>query len=101
VSYRRKLSRAIAGAIRVDRHPYGPRVYVASYRLHHGPAGAILAAALAASGRRRWSYLALAWAATDWRDWPFRDDCNHAPRRAIRPAELLPLDQSHDPRRDA
>lgn len=63
--------------IRVRRHPRGPRVYVLGRRCHHGVAGA--AAALAAYRLRRYKAAAIlaAWAATDYRDFPFTDSRNH------------------------
>lgn len=64
--------------IQVQRHPHGPRVYAAGVRVHHGPAG--LAVAVLVRRRRVLAALALAWAATDWRDFPFRDIDNHRPK---------------------
>lgn len=69
------------GVVRVDRHPYGPRVYLAGRRIHHGSAGLVLAVALRAARRRKLSYLALLAVAHDARDFPFRDCDNHNPRR--------------------
>lgn len=63
--------------LRIDRHARGPRVYLGGRRIHHGAAGLAMAAALAATRRRRLSYLALAIAAHDIRDFPFRDIDNH------------------------
>ena len=63
--------------LRIARNPGGPRLYVAGLRVHHGP-GAGLAAVVC--WRHRWRLLAAAlgcWAATDWRDFPFRDQDNH------------------------
>jgi hypothetical protein len=63
--------------VRIRRHERGPRVYVAGQRLHHGPAFG-MAALLC--WRHRWRVLAAAFAgiaATDWRDFPFRDQDNH------------------------
>lgn len=63
--------------IRLAAHPSGPRVYVVGRRVHHGPAFG-LAAVLC--WRFRWRRLAAALAgvaATDWRDFPFRDCDNH------------------------
>jgi hypothetical protein len=63
--------------LRVQRHTRGPRVYLAGRRVHHGLAFG-LAALLALTRRHRRLALALgAWAATDWRDIPFRDRDNH------------------------
>lgn len=63
--------------LRVIRHPNGPRVYVAGRRLHHGVGGTVAAAAAIGFRRRRLAIALAIWAATDWRDFPFRDDCNH------------------------
>lgn len=63
--------------IRLAAHPNGPRVYIVGRRLHHGPAFGF-AAVLCWS--RRWRLLAAAFAsiaATDWKDFPFRDCDNH------------------------
>jgi hypothetical protein len=63
--------------IRLAAHPNGPRVYVVGRRVHHGPAFG-LAAAVAWRARFRVLAAALAGiAATDWRDFPFRDCDNH------------------------
>lgn len=63
--------------IRFATHPRGPRLYIAGCRVHHGPAFAVCAAA---AWRVRLRGIAAAfalWAATDWRDFPFRDCDNH------------------------
>lgn len=63
--------------IRINRHKSGPRLYLIGRRVHHGPAFG-LAAVLC--WRFRWRTLAAAlgaYAATDWRDFPFTDGCNH------------------------
>jgi len=63
--------------VRVHRHERGPRVYLAGRRIHHGPAFG-LAAILCWRGRWRRLAIALgAYAATDYRDFPFTDKCNH------------------------
>lgn len=63
--------------VRIVTHSRGPRLYVAGQRVHHGPAAAI-AAAIAWRAKLRGVAAALAaWAATDWRDFPFRDRDNH------------------------
>lgn len=64
-------------AVRIQRHERGPRVYVAGQRVHHGPAFG-MAAILC--WRNRWRLVAAALgavAATDYRDFPFRDCDNH------------------------
>lgn len=61
----------------IKRHKRGPRLYVGGKRIHHGPAFG-LAAVLC--WRFRWRTLAAAlgaYAATNWRDFPFTDECNH------------------------
>lgn len=69
--------------IRVVRHPYGPRCYVLSYRVHHGAAGlGAIALSAICHGRAR-AILALIGAraiADDWRDFPFTDRRNHNPK---------------------
>lgn len=66
--------------LRVTRHAYGPRVYLAGRRVHHGPAALAVAALAAARGRRAVAALAILAAAHDARDFPWRDCDNHAPR---------------------
>jgi hypothetical protein len=67
----------IAAAIRVDRHPCGPRVYAAGFRVHHGTTG--LAAIVSYPIHRRRAILlgGLLALAHDFRDFPFRDCDNH------------------------
>lgn len=65
------------GALSIDHHPHGPRLYVMGRRVHHGLAGGIAALALLGTGHHRGALAAGAWAATDWRDFPFRDCDNH------------------------
>lgn len=60
--------------IRVDRHPKGPRVYVAGRRVHHGTAAL---ATLAVSRNRKVRLVAYAALLHDIRDFPFRDTDNH------------------------
>lgn len=63
--------------IRVNRHPRGPRLYIVGRRCHHGVSGAILAATALGFRRKRLAVALAVWAATDWRDFPFTDNCNH------------------------
>lgn len=63
--------------IRIASHPRGPRLYVGGLRVHHAVGGAILAAGALALKRRRLAAGFVLWAATDWRDFPFTDHCNH------------------------
>ncbi len=63
--------------IRIARHPRGPRLYVLGRRCHHGVGGAILAAGALSLKRRRLAFMLALYAATDWRDFPFTDKCNH------------------------
>jgi hypothetical protein len=72
--------RRLAGAIELRAHPHGARLYVAGRRLHHGPLGAILAAGAWIARRPAIAAILLLYAATDARDFPFRDTDNHAPR---------------------
>jgi hypothetical protein len=79
--------------VRITRHAYGPRVYVAGLRVHEGTAGiaAVLAAAAVRCRRgcprrraRAAELAAVAAAAVAWRDrrdFPFTDSCNHDPRK--------------------
>lgn len=63
--------------VRIHRHERGPRVYLAGRRVHHGPAFGT-AAVLCWGGRFRVLAAVFAGiAATDWRDFPFRDCDNH------------------------
>lgn len=71
------LNPHIGRILAVKWHKRGPRVYFVGRRVHHGPAFG-LAAVLC--WRFRWRTLAAAlgvYAATDWRDFPFTDNCNH------------------------
>lgn len=63
--------------VRVHRHERGPRVYLAGRRVHHGPAFTILAAFAWRLRRYRIATACALWAATDYRDFPFRDHNNH------------------------
>ena len=63
--------------LNIDHHPHGPRLYVAGRRVHHGLAGGIAALALLSTNHRRLALGLAAYAATDWRDFPFRDCDNH------------------------
>jgi hypothetical protein len=68
--------------IRLAPHPHGPRLYVGpqrrrGFRVHHGPLAATLAATAWRLRRRRIAAVCIVWAATDWRDFPFRDCDNH------------------------
>lgn len=61
----------------VKQHERGPRLYFAGRRIHHGPACSF-AALFCWRFRFRLLAAALAgFAATDWRDFPFRDCDNH------------------------
>lgn len=62
--------------IRVRNHPRGPRLYLAGRRMHHGPAFG-LAALFTWKRYRALAIACAAYAATDWRDFPFRDCDNH------------------------
>jgi hypothetical protein len=70
--------------LRVDRHPAGPRLYLAGRRVHHGAAAL---AGFAACGRSRRPLLqifrltCLLAFAHDIRDFPFRDCDNHERKR--------------------
>jgi hypothetical protein len=65
----------------VVKHPFGPRVYLAGHRVHHGSAGLALAALALAAHRPRLAAIGLVLLAHDARDFPFRDRDNHAPGR--------------------
>jgi hypothetical protein len=68
--------------IRVERHPYGARLYLAGVRCHHGSGVGALAVLALALRHRRLALALASYAATDWRDFPFRDSDNHRPRGA-------------------
>jgi hypothetical protein len=58
--------------IYVQRHPNGPRLYVADHRVHHGTSGLVLCAACLLTRRPRTALAMLALAlhdAHDWRVW--------------------------------
>lgn len=63
--------------VRIHRHERGPRVYLGGCRLHHGPAFAFLAALAWRFRRHRIAAACALWAATDYKDFPFRDHNNH------------------------
>jgi hypothetical protein len=63
--------------VRIVNNPHGPRLYVFGLRLHHGVYGSMLAAVAYAARRRRVAACFAIYAATDWRDFPFTDKCNH------------------------
>jgi hypothetical protein len=63
--------------IRIASHPCGPRLYIVGLRVHHGIGGAVLAAGALAVHRPRLAVGLALWAATDYRDFPFTDQCNH------------------------
>lgn len=63
--------------IRIHKHPLGPRLYVGGLRVHHGPAFGLAAGVAWMSRHRGLAMACAAWAATDWRDFPFTDTCNH------------------------
>lgn len=73
----------VAAAIRVDRHPAGPRTYLAGFRVHHGTAG--IAAIVSYPAHRSRAILAAGTLALihDLQDFPFRDCDNH--NRKVRP----------------
>ena len=64
----------------VVRHPYGPRLYVAGVRIHHGSAGCALALIGLARRNLLLTAIAAAMVADDVGDFPWRDCDNHAPR---------------------
>jgi hypothetical protein len=64
--------------IAIRRHPAGFRLYIVGRRIHHGPAAATMALLTWRCHVPRAIVAAFAvWAATDWRDFPFRDGNNH------------------------
>jgi hypothetical protein len=63
--------------IRIHRHARGPRLYLIGRRCHHGPAFCVAALAAYRMHRYRAAVVLAAWAATDYRDFPFRDCDNH------------------------
>lgn len=46
--------------VHIERHPYGPRLYVLRCRAHHGAVGVALTAAGVALSRRRLSAILIA-----------------------------------------
>lgn len=59
-------------ALVVVRHPSGPRVWILSYRIHHGASGLVACALLLMRRRHRLALLALLAVLhdrRDWRDW--------------------------------
>jgi len=63
----------------IARHPWGPRLYVAGRRVHHGSAGCVLALAGLARRDLRTVAVGAAMIAHDVRDFPWRDTDNHEP----------------------
>jgi hypothetical protein len=63
--------------LRIVHHPHGPRLYICGLRCHHGISGSMLALAAFAAHQRRVAAVCVIWAASDWRDFPFTDKCNH------------------------
>lgn len=61
-------------AISVTRHPHGPRLHVLGARIHHGPPGALIAAAGAALRKPLLIVLGAAIAASDAHDFPWLAD---------------------------
>jgi hypothetical protein len=63
--------------IRIERHSHGRRLYVAGRRWHHFWTGAILTGLALAVKRRKLALAAAIYAASDVRDFPWRDCDNH------------------------
>ena len=72
--------------IEVVRHPFGPRVYLAGRRVHHGSAGIGVALLALATRRPLLAAFGLAMSAHDARDFPWRDRDNHPPRSGGAPS---------------
>lgn len=66
----------------IVRHPWGPRVYLAGRRVHHGSAGCALALVGVARHNAWLGVIAGAMIAHDAGDFPWRDCDNHCPSRA-------------------
>jgi hypothetical protein len=66
----------------VVRHPFGPRLYIAGLRVHHGSAGCALGIVALAAGDPWLGLVAAALVVHDARDFPWRDRDNHSPRRS-------------------
>lgn len=62
----------------VVRHPHGPRLYVASLRIHHGSAGCALALIGLARHGAVLSAVGIAMAVHDRSDFPWRDRDDHS-----------------------
>lgn len=56
-------------AVHIQRHPNGPRVFLAGYRLHHGVTGLAICGLCLAARRRRAALAALALVLHDAHDW--------------------------------
>lgn len=63
--------------IRIDRHPNGPRVYLAGLRVHHGSAGLLLGVIATLTGHRRLAAGVTTLVVHDAADFPWRDRDNH------------------------
>jgi hypothetical protein len=63
----------------VVRHAWGPRVYLAGRRVHHGSAGCVVGALGLALGDPLLTFAGIGMVAHDIRDFPWRDRDNHAP----------------------
>jgi hypothetical protein len=66
----------------VVRHPWGPRIYVAGRRVHHGSAGVAIGLLGLVSRNPLLGVAGLAMVADDISDFPWRDSDNHAPAGA-------------------
>ena len=64
----------------IVRDPWGPRLYVAGLRVHHGSAGCALALAGLARRDLKAVVIAAAMVVHDARDFPWRDRDNHGPQ---------------------
>lgn len=63
--------------IDIRRNPHGPRLYVGGRRVHHGVLGTVLALGALVAKRRRVAAVFIVYAASDYKDFPFRDIDNH------------------------
>jgi hypothetical protein len=66
----------------VVRHPWGPRLYVAGLRVHHGSAGVAIGMLGLARRDPLLGLAGLAMVIDDLSDFPWRDRDNHAPAEA-------------------
>lgn len=63
--------------VAIKRHPRGPRLYVLKRRIHHFWLGSAVCGAGLLTHHRKVAMVGALYAATDIRDFPWRDCDNH------------------------